>query len=300
MADGEAGRTPGGGWVPVPDPTALTTEAVERASDVFRREISALRELHDKDLAAFRTLLDARLEALADSVARRFEWVAQASDEHATARDKAVNGLRDLVEGRLGAMDQATQLLAQDLRNVPTAVERDTVALRELMESKLHAMEQAAGLQNEASASFPAEVRTEISHLKLLHEERFSSIAQQFNERDIRTDQASRASKEALDAALQAAKELVNAQGEASSAAAVKSETSFAKQIDQIGTIISTLEKALDARITELKERVDRGEGSTSGSAGQRVDQRASIGTVIAAVATLVAVISFVLVILKK
>jgi hypothetical protein len=283
-----------------PDPTLASAAALAAAAEVSRREIAALHVLHDKDLAAFRALLDARLEAMDDSVARRFEWVAQASGEHATARDKAVAGLRDLVEGRLGAMDQATQLLAQDLRNVPTAVERDIVALRELMESKLDAMEQAVVLQNSASAAFPVEVRTEISHLKALHEERFTSIGTQFTERDIRTDQASKAAKEALDAALQAAKELVNAQGEASSAAAVKSETSFTKQIDQIGTIISTLEKALDARITELKERIDRGEGSSSGMAGQRTDQRASIGTVIAAVATLVAVISFVLYVVKR
>ena len=57
MADGddarsEPGRTPGGGWVPVPDPTTLTTEAVERATGVFRREIQALRETLETRLDA--------------------------------------------------------------------------------------------------------------------------------------------------------------------------------------------------------------------------------------------------------
>jgi hypothetical protein len=103
--------------------------------------------------------------------------------------------------------------------------------------------------------------------------ERFTSVAKQFDERDIRGQQQAEASGAALAAALQAAKELVGAQGEASAAAAVKSETSFTKQIDQIGTIIQTLEKALDARITELKERIDRGEGTSQGVVDQRAVQ---------------------------
>jgi cation transport regulator ChaB len=283
-----------------PDPTAASQAATTAATEAFRREIHALRVLHDKDLAALKDLMVARMDAMDASTLSRFQQVTAASVEHATARDKAVTGLRDLFEERLDAVDRASQLLAQDLRQVPTAADASIASLRELMESKLNGMEQAVDLQNKQAAMFPVEVRTEISHLRQLHEERFSSIAQQFNERDIRTDQASRASKEALDAALQAAKELVNAQGEASSAAAVKSETSFAKQIDQIGTIISTLEKALDARITELKERVDRGEGSSAGSAGTRTDQRLNIGQAIAAVAVLVAIVSFILYAVKK
>ena len=90
---------------------------------------------------------------------------------------------------------------------------------------------------------------------------------------------------------MQAAKELVGAQGEASAAAAVKSETSFTKQIDQIGTIIQTLEKALDARITELKERIDRGEGSQNGTQ-QTVNNRRADSTVL--ISIVVAVFSFV------
>ena len=85
---------------------------------------------------------------------------------------------------------------------------------------------------------------------------------------------------------------VVGAQGEASAAAAVKSETSFTKQIDQIGTIIQTLEKALDARITELKERIDRGEGSSSGAVDQRNEKRMDSQVLIAAVAAVLFLIS--------
>ena len=48
-----------------------------------------------------------------------------------------------------------------------------------------------------------------VSNLKSIHEEKLSSIQVQFIERDVRTDQTSRDSKVAVDAALQAAKEAV-------------------------------------------------------------------------------------------
>lgn len=132
-------------------------------------------------------------------------------------------------------------------------------------EVQIKAINDATNLRLAAIHEIPDSITKEISHHEDLQKERFAGITQQFNERDIRTAQAQEASAQALAAALQAAKELVGAQGEASAAAAVKSETSFTKQIDQIGTIIQTLEKALDARITELKERIDRGEGNSSG-----------------------------------
>jgi hypothetical protein len=162
---------------------------------------------------------------------------------------------------------------------------RELSALREVLQARLDGMDKATRLLSETVTRTPTEIQTQIAHLKGLHEEKFNSVRLQFEERDVRTQQASEASKQALDAALQAAKELVNAQGEAAAAAAVKSETSFTKQIDQIGTIISTLEKALDARITELKERIDRGEGNSAGISDNRSEQRLNWGILTGAVA---------------
>ena len=144
----------------------------------------------------------------------------------------------------------------------------------EVRDERLRGIDSATSLRLEQMRNQPEQIREQIEHLELLHNEKFNSIKTQFTERDIRSEQASKASTEALAAALQAAKELVGAQGEASAAAAVKSETSFTKQIDQIGTIISTLEKSLDARITELKERIDRGEGQQAGKVDSQVDSR--------------------------
>ncbi|MGV8972260.1 MAG: hypothetical protein ACOH10_08045 [Rhodoglobus sp.] len=131
-----------------------------------------------------------------------------------------------------------------------------------------------------------------ISTLTTLHvgdirviNEQFAAIAQRFTERDVRTEQAAVAGASALAAALQAAKELVGAQGEASAAAAVKSETAVTKQIDQITELIRTGNAASDARVTELKERIDRGEGAVAGTHDTRLDVRANISMWIAVAA---------------
>ena len=164
--------------------------------------------------------------------------------------------------------------------------------LKELISARLDAMDGATNLRLEMFKGLPEDIERRIAHLREVQDEKFHTIDNQFKERDVRTTQASGAADDALKAALQAAKELVGAQGEASAAAAVKSETSFTKQIDQIGTIIQTLEKALDARITELKERIDRGEGSSSGAVDQRNEKRLDSQIVISVIAAVLFLVS--------
>jgi hypothetical protein len=187
------------------------------------------------------------------------------------------------------------------------ALNRELGNLKELFGQRFAAMDQAVVLRRELFDQIPDEIARQIIGLQMLQNEKFTSIAQQFTERDVRSDQATSAAAQALAAALQAAKELVGAQGEASAAAAVKSETSFTKQIDQIGTIIQTLEKALDARITELKERIDRGEGTNAGTRDQhaeernlRSDQRAGTSSVVGFMGGAVGVIGLLVLLLDK
>ena len=168
-------------------------------------------------------------------------------------------------------------------------------SLKELIVARLNAMDAATELRLNALDHIPVAIGQQVTHLREVQDEKFIGIDKQFVERDVRTAQASVAADDALKAALQAAKELVGAQGEASSAAAVKSETSFAKQIDQLGTIIQTMQLALDARITELKERIDRFEASSSGANMSRNERRSEnqvTVSIIAAVLLLVSVIA--------
>ena len=51
------------------------------------------------------------------------------------------------------------------------------------------------------------------------------------------------------------------------------------------------MEKATDARITELKQRIDRGEGSTAGATGSRSERAQVTGQILRMLSVLAAVI---------
>ena len=141
---------------------------------------------------------------------------------------------------------------------------RELASLREIFETRLDGMDKAATVLSETVNRTPTAIQTAISNVREVYDERFAGIALQFTERDVRTEQAAKGGKEALDAALLAAKELVAQQNEANRGEAAKTEQNFTKQID-----------AQAARIDELKERIDRGEGQSSGSAATVADRRA-------------------------
>lgn len=177
---------------------------------------------------------------------------------------RELSALREVLVTRLEGMDRATDLLSQTVNRTPTVIQTEISHLRELMNEKLGSLGGQA-------------------------EEKFASIGLQFAERDIRTQQASTASSQALAAALQAAKEAVFEQAQAAAKAAEKTELSFTKQIDQIGLRIDTVIKGYDDRLTELKERIDRGEGTSQGADATRTETRLNTGSLVAAIGTVLA-----------
>lgn len=172
---------------------------------------------------------------------------------------------------------------------------REEAALERLMDARFKAIEKTVDDHVDWSQGLTGKIDRAVAGLQELVEEKFAGVDLRFTERDVRTDQASTAGASALAAALQAAKELVGAQGEATAAAAVKSETAVTKQIDQIIVLIQNGNAASDARITELKERIDRGEGSTSGAKDVRTERRADMAQVIAVSGIIAALVGGVL-----
>jgi len=156
------------------------------------------------------------------------------------------------------------------------ALLREIASLKELVFTRLDGVEAKQDSFNEAITKTPTDVDKQVQHLKELHEEKFVSIATQFKERDIRTEQTARDSKVAVDAALQAAKEAVAEQNKSSALAISKSEAATVKQIDQIQTQISTSTKGLDDKISDIKDRLTRIEGDAVGSAEQKITQDTS------------------------
>jgi hypothetical protein len=181
-----------------------------------------------------------------------------------------VSALREILQARLDGMDRATTVLSDTVTRTPTVIQSEIAHVRELMIEKF----------SRADAQFT---------------EKFRSVEQQFQERDVRTEQAATASASALAAALQAAKEAVFEQAQAAAKAAEKTETSFTKQIDQIQIQIKTSGDASNDRIAELKERIDRGEGSQTGATGQRQETRLNSGQMIAVAALLLTILGLIL-----
>jgi hypothetical protein len=155
-------------------------------------------------------------------------------------------------------------------------VDRGIAGLREILESKaegdkkelearLEGMDRAVKLLQTIFDRLPAEIAKEVNALRELHGEKFSSIQTQFKERDTRTEQTQKDSKTAVDAALQAAKEAVGKQNEASDRAIQKSEVSTSKEIDGLKDIMA-----------DVKDRMNRLEGEGRGAVAAKTTQQTS------------------------
>jgi len=197
-----------------------------------------------------------------------------------SALQREIFGLRELLEGKLERLTKEQELV------------------RMIIEARLDGMDKAIKLLQDISDKFPARIDEKIMALKAFHDmrfdaiiqtfsEKFESIQTQFKERDVRSEQGSKDSKVAIDAALQAAKELVGKQNESSALAIDKSEKSTTKQIDQLGILITTGNKATDDKIDDVKERITRIESEARGASHLWGFIIGAIGIVIAFVAVI-------------
>ena len=166
-------------------------------------------------------------------------------------------------------------------------------SLKELMRAEIHgravlvdyrfeAHERASELLQKIMDAQPGISEKLLGNLRTLHEEKFMSIQTQFQERDTRTEQTSRDSKVAVDAALQAAKEAVGEQNKSSALAIAKSEAATTKQIDQMGTLVGSTTAGLNDKIDDIKDRITRIEGTTLGHREGFTTTTAIVGIAIA------------------
>ena len=175
-------------------------------------------------------------------------------------------------------------------------VRREIQMLRDVLETRLAGSDKAIELLQASTDKFPTFVKNAVNELKELHEEKFRSIAVQFVERDTRTEQTSRDSKVAVDAALQAAKEAVGEQNKSSALAIAKSEASTTKQIDQITVLIQSTAKGTDDKIDDLKTRMTAMEGVRAGGGASL----AVVFSVVSALGSIVAILIALFVVLHK
>jgi len=106
--------------VPVPDPTKLTTEAVEKATDQFRRELATLREIIDtrlKGMDTERALLWGELHELPKSLEVTLERRRREFQDD-------VRNLKEVTEQRLEDLDKSI-ILAMNVAEHQHSTERE-------------------------------------------------------------------------------------------------------------------------------------------------------------------------------
>jgi hypothetical protein len=158
-------------------------------------------------------------------------------------------------------MDRATRLLAEALDKSMADKRDDHVRIRD-------DFDRSAAAQREY-------ILSRVANVSDVNQEKFASVETRFAERDTRAAQAADESRISLDAALAAAKEAVSLQNEANSQAIAKSEVATQKQIDALLAQVATSNKSLEDKITDLKGRLDRGEGTDRGVAESTTAARA-------------------------
>jgi hypothetical protein len=101
--------------------------------------------------------------------------------------------------------------------------------------------------------------------LKELHQEKFSRIAGEFVLRDAATAQLDVARQTALDAALQAQKELGAQNNTFITSIIAANAANFTKLIDGLAALMTSNTASIAGSIDDLKGRLDRGEGHGKG-----------------------------------
>ena len=161
-------------------------------------------------------------------------------------------------------------------------------------DERLSGIDTATSLRLKEIDKIPQQIREHVTSLELLHDEKFSSIATQFAERDTRSERESRDNKVAVDAAFAAQKEAAAKQDEANAKAIDKSERATAETIktnQELGIAkIDGLTKSLD----EVKLQISRIESVKVGATENRAGLYATIGIIITVGILLMGIVSFI------
>jgi hypothetical protein len=183
---------------------------------------------------------------------------------------------------------------------------REIAASREIIETRLDGMDTATRLNKEQVDKIPCMIDDKVNKLRVLVEEKFtgvmekfSSIATQFKERDIRAEREARDNKVAVDAAFAAQKEAAAKQDEANAKAIEKSERATAETIKTNQELSLSKIDALTNQMNDLKGRLDRGEGQKQQAVENKGQSNWLLGAVIAGISLLISLGVLIVLVLK-
>ena len=254
---------------PSPDPSVLTTEAMTR-------RITERVALVDAQLA----VRDARIDCVDSAGEARVKLAEAILEGVQKTLLERIDGTKRQVEERFTAMDKATDLLAADLRQVPTDLQLAVTSANQLNDVKFNAVTGAMDI-----------LRTELSS-------RFELL-------DKQTVREKAAADLAVNAAFAAADKAAAAAAAASTEAIRKSEAATAETIKTNASAMIAGNKALADKIDDARDRTNRIENLVMQLQTQRSTQhdsrseiKASTSLGIGAIGLLVAVAAVVITVL--
>ena len=169
-----------------------------------------------------------------------------------------------------------------------------------VIEQRLMDMDRATALLSSQTQRVPSEVDRQVGHVREVHAEKFISIANQFAERDHRSERESRDNKVAVDAAFAAQKEAAAEQNKSNTLAISKSEIATTEAINKLEQLVQAALKGLEGKISDVTDRINRIETSVVGLAQQRAGAAGNQYAIYMVVTALAAVAAIVIAVIRK
>lgn len=180
---------------------------------------------------------------------------------------------------------------------------REIDSLHELIEARLSEFGAHSIRLQIAVDSIPSMVEKRLHTLEGLQAEKFTSVSQQFRERDERMAQTQIAQKEfaaaqavaaqiANTVALSAQKEASAAQSTFFASTMAERQGATTKQIDNIVLLLASSAKASDDKISAITQRLDRSDGISSGNSTNQSSMLAILAVVVSLIVGAVSVFS--------
>ena len=169
-----------------------------------------------------------------------------------------------------------------------------------VIEQRLTDMDKATALLSAQTLRVPSEVDRQVGHVREVHAEKFTAIANQFDERDHRSERESRDNKVAVDAAFAAQKEAAAEQNKSNTLAISKSEIATTEAINKLEQLVQAALKGLEGKISDVTDRINRIETSVVGLAQQRAGAAGNQYAIYMVVTALAAVAAIVIAVIRK
>jgi chromosome segregation ATPase len=181
-----------------------------------------------------------------------------------------------MAEGDIRPIPDPTLLTTEAVNQAVNVAKDYTDGKIAVLVQRIEGMDKATELLSEEVNRVPSKLSQAIENVEKVVDTRFESIAQQFRERDIRSEREARDNKIAVDAAFAAQKESAAREGESNAKAINKSESATTETIKTNQELTSAKIDGLTKGLDEAKLAISRLETSKVNASENRTEHRAS------------------------